>query len=155
MELWIRRARAEEAELLSQLALRSKGYWGYEPEFLEACRKELTLSPSDVDDSITYVLEGLAGIQGYYRLSSHTPQGELLDLFLEPAIIKQGWGRTMWNHLVESAKNHGIQTIRLAADPNAEAFYKVMGCIKTGETPSASFPNRFLPLMGFEIPDAN
>ena len=33
----IRNARPQEAEWLSELAVRSKGYWGYSPEFLEAC----------------------------------------------------------------------------------------------------------------------
>jgi hypothetical protein len=43
----IRPARPDECELLSELALRSKGCWGYDAEFLEACRAELTLVPED------------------------------------------------------------------------------------------------------------
>ena len=30
------------------MALRSKGYWGYDQEFLDACRAELTFRPEDV-----------------------------------------------------------------------------------------------------------
>ena len=34
--LSIREARPDEAELLSELAFRSKAHWGYDAEFLEA-----------------------------------------------------------------------------------------------------------------------
>ena len=37
----IRPARPEEAGAISALALRSKGHWGYDPAFLEACREDL------------------------------------------------------------------------------------------------------------------
>ena len=44
----IRSARPEEAETLSALALRSKAYWGYPADFMEACREELTLTPMTI-----------------------------------------------------------------------------------------------------------
>ena len=37
----IRRARPEEAGALSDLAIRSKGHWGYDVAFLASCRAEL------------------------------------------------------------------------------------------------------------------
>ncbi len=37
----VRPARPGEAPRLSQLALRSKAYWGYDAEFLDRCRGEL------------------------------------------------------------------------------------------------------------------
>jgi hypothetical protein len=40
----IRPARVDEAHLLSDLALRSKAYWGYSPELIEQCREELSYS---------------------------------------------------------------------------------------------------------------
>lgn len=44
----IRLARVTEAEILSDLALRSKAHWGYDAEFIEACRDELTVDASEV-----------------------------------------------------------------------------------------------------------
>ena len=43
-EITIRLARLDEAEQLTQLALRSKASWGYSEEFMAACRDELTLT---------------------------------------------------------------------------------------------------------------
>jgi hypothetical protein len=43
----IRQAIFGEGQLLSDLAFRSKAYWGYSSEFMEACQAELTVSESD------------------------------------------------------------------------------------------------------------
>ena len=34
--------------MLSALCLRSKAMWGYDNNFMEACRGELTIEPSDL-----------------------------------------------------------------------------------------------------------
>ena len=53
----IRRARPEEAGVLSALALRSKAHWGYDADFLAACRDDLTLIPEEIATSMVYVLD--------------------------------------------------------------------------------------------------
>ena len=40
----IRAARSDEAGLLSEIAFRSKAYWGYSEEFMVSCREELTVT---------------------------------------------------------------------------------------------------------------
>ena len=40
MNIKIRNAVVSEAKLLSDLAMRSKAYWGYSKEFMEKCRAE-------------------------------------------------------------------------------------------------------------------
>ncbi len=44
----LRAARPDEAEALSGLTMRSKAYWGYDEEFLAACRNDLWLRRSEV-----------------------------------------------------------------------------------------------------------
>jgi hypothetical protein len=55
--LSVLQASESDASLLTELALRSKSYWGYDPEFLEACRAELTIEPEYVASHPTFVLE--------------------------------------------------------------------------------------------------
>ncbi|ASJ57233.1 hypothetical protein BP422_29235 [Brevibacillus formosus] len=45
----IRRGKGLEASELSELAYRSKAYWGHSDEFMEACRDDLTLSPASIE----------------------------------------------------------------------------------------------------------
>jgi hypothetical protein len=49
----IRFAKPEEASLLSELALRSKSYWGYAADFLVSCTAELTYKKSQLSSAAT------------------------------------------------------------------------------------------------------
>lgn len=83
----IRKARADEAVTISELALRSKGYWGYSPEFLEACREELTFTPEECASGDVGVAEVDAEVAGFYVLDGGPPRGELRALFVDPRWI--------------------------------------------------------------------
>jgi len=41
----VRPARPDEASTLSELAVRSKAWWGYDVAFLDRCRRELETIP--------------------------------------------------------------------------------------------------------------
>ena len=52
----IRSARVQEAKEISALAMRSKAYWGYSKEFMEACREELTVTPEHINSDHLHYL---------------------------------------------------------------------------------------------------
>ena len=148
----IRRARPSEAGVLSELALRSKGHWGYEADFLAACRDDLSLSPDDVLTSLVYVCSKGEAILGYYRLLPQEDGAAELDaLFVEPVAMGQGIGKRLWQHAVATATALGCTEIVLQSDPQAEGFYLAMGALRTGESESTVMPGRMLPLMQFRL----
>lgn len=142
----IRPARPDEAALLSDLALRSKGHWPYDAAFLEACRAELTLTPGYIDTHPVYVCEEQGRVIGFYALRDKPPGGELDDLFVEPVAIRRGHGKRLFLHAVERAKDRGWSEMTIEADPYAEPFYLAMGAVRVGEVPSGSIPGRVIPL---------
>jgi GNAT superfamily N-acetyltransferase len=147
--LRLRRARPEEASLLSDLALRSKSLWGYPKTFLEACRAELTLSADYINASPVFVLEEEErGIVGFYGLREQGSELELLYLFVEPSATNRGYGKRLWKHAVEMAATLGFQKIKIESDPYAEAFYQAMGARRIGDISSLQ-AGRTLPLMEF------
>lgn len=153
MTVEVRRALPQEAPLLGELALRSKGHWGYDADFLETCRDDLALSPEEVESSLVYVsLNSGGGLTGFYRL---VPQdaglAELDSLFVEPAAIGQGVGRRLWEHAVEVARSLGLAAFEFQSDPHAEGFYVAMGAQRCGESESTVTPGRMLPLMCFSL----
>lgn len=83
------------AEALSELAVRSKGHWGYDAAFLEACRQELKLDPDEVTRRRITVADKDGIAAGFYSLDGDPPQGELGYLFVEPAWIGRGVGRRL------------------------------------------------------------
>ena len=148
----IRRAYPAEADVLSALALRSKAHWGYDADFLAACRDDLTLSPEEIATSPIYVLDGADGPSGYYRLVLQDDGVAELDaLFVEPAAMGQGVGRRLWRHAVATAGNLGCSEMIWQSDPQAEGFYLALGAQRSGESESTVTPGRMLPLMRFRL----
>lgn len=147
----LRPARDDESALLSDLALRSKGHWGYDPDFLESCRAELALTPELLTEERAQVAELDGQVAGFYTLAGRPPEGQLGHMFVEPDQVGGGIGRALWEHALDTADTLGIRRILIEADPHAEDFYLAMGAIRVGEVPSGSIPGRELPLLAYYI----
>ncbi|MER6019848.1 GNAT family N-acetyltransferase [Streptomyces anulatus] len=143
----IRAGEAAEAAALTELALRSKGHWEYDAEFLAACREELTVRPADVAARRTAVAEEDGRILGFTTLDGEPPRGALGMMFVEPDTIGRGVGRRLFDHTMDEARRLGFTRLTIDADPNAEPFYRAMGAVRIGATPSGSIPGRELPLL--------
>lgn len=150
----LRVAKPAEANRLSELAARSKAYWGYSDTFMDACRAELFVSPNDIQHpAFHYVVAERAGkIVGFSCLERLSPQEFELDaLFVEPQHIGCGIGRTLMTHAKTHIARAGGRTLLIQSDPNAEQFYRAMGAERTGQRASASIPGRWLPLLAIAI----
>lgn len=145
----IRAARREELSELSELARRSKAVWGYSPEFMASCRDELTVDEEDLPR--TFIKECDGAITGFYALSELDPErAELEFLFVEPHLLRRGYGRELLVHAREQARRLGYRAIVIQGDPNAAAFYTAAGAHEIGRRESSSIPGRMLPL--YELP---
>ncbi|MEV0641787.1 GNAT family N-acetyltransferase [Streptomyces sp. NPDC050619] len=149
----IRAARTEEAAFLSELALQSKAYWGYDEAFIAACREELTVHESEVEPRRTTVAEADERILGFITLEGEPPEGILGMMFVDPDAIGRGIGRLLFAHNIATARKLGFVRVTIDADPNAEPFYRAMGAVRIGTTPSGSIPGRVLPLMAVTVTD--
>lgn len=147
----LRPARPDEAGFLSDLAVRSKAYWGYDDDFLAGSRVQLAIKPDDVVPWRITVAEVAGSVVGFYALEGGPPTGELSRMFVDPSHIRGGVGRRLWAHAVATARDAGLTTIALDADPFAEAFYVAMGAVRVGTTPSGVRPGRELPRLLFTV----
>lgn len=147
----VRPALPSEAAELTELALRSKAYWGYGAEFLAACRAELTMGPDDIGPRRTAVAEEDGRVLGFTTLEEAPPTGVLGMMFAEPDAVGRGVGRLLFGHVVTEARRLGFARFTIDADPNAEPFYRAMGAVRIGATPSGSIPGRELPLLEFTL----
>ena len=148
----IRRARPDEAELLRELAHRSKAHWGYDADFLETVRPLMQLSADQIRRGDVFVIEEAEGVIGWYRLTyPRQSTAELEDLWVAPEAIGTGRGRALWDHLVVTAQARGARCIEWDADPFARGFYEAVGGRVIGQTASTLIPGRFLPRMRADI----
>jgi GNAT superfamily N-acetyltransferase len=149
--LTLRPAVPAEADALSRLALRSKGHWGYDEQFLAACRAELTLRPEQCDGVGTVVAERGGVLLGFYRLAGRPPVAELADLFVDPEAIGRGVGAALFADAVDRARALGIVRLTIDSDPNAEGFYARMGARRVGTVASGSISGRELPRLELAV----
>ena len=150
----IRAARPVDAQALSELAVRSKGYWGYSHEFLEACRKELAVDPARIGakDYSCFVAHDQNALVGYYSLEIIGDDSYELDaLFVDPEYIGKGAGRSLMNHALEILRGRDAERLVIQGDPNAQDFYLAAGAKLIGSRASESIPGRELPLFEIEI----
>lgn len=147
----VRPARADEAAAVSDLALRSKSYWGYSREFLEACREELTYSASDCASGDLFIAEVGDETAGFFLLRNEETAGELSALFVDPAFIGTGVGGRLLRRALDLAAERGWHTMTLDADPGAEGFYARYGARRIADVASGSIPGRVLPRMQFTV----
>jgi GNAT superfamily N-acetyltransferase len=152
MAIEIRDAVLYEAEHLSELAMRSKAYWGYSDAFLEKCRDELSVQPFDIEDSNFHYSVGILKneIVGFYAIERLSQSAFELDaLFVEPKHIGAGIGSALMDHAKKRVMALGGQVLTIQSDPNAERFYRAAGGVLTGTRESGSIRGRYLPV--FEI----
>ncbi len=147
----LRDARPDDAPQLSEVALRSKGHWGYSQDFLDACREELTFRPDEVAARRIVVADSPDGVLGFYSLDGRPPRGVLGNLWVVPEHIGTGLGRRLWRHALAAATAAGFASLVIEADPNAAGFYRAMGAQQVGEVPSGSVRGRKLPLLTMEL----
>ena len=143
----IRRALSNESELLTEIAFKSKAYWGYDAEYMDKCQNDLIIHPEELDEYIVNALEVNQEAVGFYELRGIIPEANLFWLFLDPKAIGQGFGRTLWQHANQTAKDIGYKYLNIKSDPNAEGFYTEMGAVRIGELPSSAIPDLYFPLL--------
>jgi GNAT superfamily N-acetyltransferase len=153
-ECHVRCAAPTEAHFLSDLALRSKALWGYSPEFLDACRDELTYTAEQIaDPERSFAVAELGGVvAGFYQLEGLSrAEPELGALFVDPAKIGRGIGRLLLRHAEREARERGAAALVIQSDPYALGFYIAEGAVVTGWRESGSIAGRFLPLLWLSL----
>ena len=137
----------QDLPTLSALCLRSKATWGYDADFMEACRRELTIEPHDLQSSSIAVAEESGKIVGVAQIRVIGNEADLLKLFVEPTMLRGGVGRELFLWAANQATKEGADHLVIEADPDAAPFYRRMGAKDRGFAPSGSIPGRMLPTL--------
>ena len=119
----IRRARPEDAALLTELTVRSKSHWGYDADFLADAATELQFQPSKfLPDFHVYLLESDDGMVGFCDLIPMDEEHiELHDLFIEPKHMGKGYGKQALGLRRESCPRVGFP--RACSDGGSGALW--------------------------------
>jgi len=142
MDVQIRRARPDEAEVLTEIAHAAKRHWGYPENWIEHWTADLTIKPDFIPSNERYF--PIAGEEhaGRYPtvftgpLGGGSPAAELEHMWIRPEHMGTGVGRALFVHARERAADLKVPVLEISADPNAEGFYQRMGARRVGEIQS-------------------
>ncbi len=148
----IRRAKSEEAALLTQIAHAAKRHWGYPEEWIQRWRDDLTITPEFIAANEVFVAEIDGEIAGCCALIVNGSLAEIEHMWIKPEQMRRGVGRALFTHAKSQAEDQSARLIELSADPHAEDFYARMGAKRIGEVAAAMDDNpRVLPRMRLEL----
>ena len=147
----LRDARPNELPSLGELCLRSKAVWGYDDAFMTACRAELTLHPEELRSTSLQLAVRDSTVIGLTQVKVTDTDADLLKLFVEPALLRSGVGRLLFEWATARARGLGAVRMVIEADPGAVPFYERMGARHAGFAPSQSILGRMLPCMQMDL----
>ena len=151
----IREARSGEAEDLSDVAYRSKGYWGYNPETLDQWAGPLTITEEYLEANPTFVAyeeDDEERILGFCALLCDQGRWELDHMWVIPEAIGRGIGARLFLRACEEAELLGASSLWILSDPSAEGFYKHMGAVRIDQqTTVVDGTERILPILSIRL----
>lgn len=149
--LRIRRAEPGEAPALAELQNRSSTHWGYPSDYFDWAPEAHVIPESYVRDNLVYVLVDGETAIGFYGFTEE--DGELLldKLFVDVDQIGKGYGKLLWRHAVQIAREQGRADFIIGSDPNAASFYAAMGAAWYAEKPTAE-PTWTVQMFRYAIP---
>lgn len=148
----IRRATACEWQLLSDISYKSEAYWGYEFDYMEKFRSLYQVTEDFVLNNQTYVIEDHNSVAGFYGLLVNEKVISLEYFFIEPQSIGRGYGKLLWNHLVDiTCKDLRIHEFVIVTSPQAKDFYIKLGAKFLGEVESILKKGRMIPQLFYKV----
>lgn len=128
--LTIRRARQEDKEAIWRVhgkAIRETCASHYSPEVIEVWAGGLRSEKyaEAIDKYEFFVAEEDGVVVGFGELGQEA--GAVQGLYVSPDVKGRGVGRELLRTLEESARSHGLKSLRLISSLNAVAFYEREG----------------------------
>ena len=143
----IKKAVIKDTQELTELTMRSKSYWGYSQQQMQAWEGDLTVSENEITHEEVYKLVHEEKIIGYYSFyKKNDAELKLERVFVDPQFIRCGLGKRLIIDFFKRVEKTKFERIIVDADPNAEKFYSRLGFKVVGKLES-SIENRYLPIM--------
>lgn len=153
MNVEIRRAQPNEAEVLTKIAHAAKRHWNYPEDWIEQWKVDLTITPEFIVENEVFVALVDEQIAGCCALVVADSLAEIEHMWMRPEHMGTGLGRALFTHARHRAEERGARVLELSADPNAEGFYAHMGAKRIGDISAGMTgrEDRVLPRMRISL----
>ncbi len=141
MEITFRKAREEDAEILSRISFAAKRHWNYPEECFAVWKEELTITPEYIQKNTVLIAEAGGETVAYASVVSEGGESCLQHIFVLPLCIGKGIGAKLLAEMKTTCAAQGISRLTIFSDPHAQGFYDKMGACYVDEIPS-NIPGR-------------
>ncbi len=153
-DVYIRATEGIKLDELNRIAIESEAYWGSDSDFMEKFKTTYKVTEEFIKKNPTFILFEENQIVEFYSLSIKAEENEIEFFYIDPQYIGKGYGKKMWNHLIDYCKEIRIKEIILITSPPAKEFYEKMGAIQIDEVESLLRKGRIIPKLKYEFIEA-
>ncbi|HVI41887.1 MAG TPA: GNAT family N-acetyltransferase [Anaerovoracaceae bacterium] len=149
--LQLKAATVENADLLSELAYCSEAYWGNDNEYMDQFRLYYNVTKEFIQENPVFVLEENHCTVGFWGLKQTEADWELEFFYIGEPYIGKGYGRRLWNSLIEECSKSGIKSFEFVTSPEAVHFYEKMGAKTICNVESFIRQGRIIPRLKYNL----
>jgi GNAT superfamily N-acetyltransferase len=153
VDIAIRRAEATEAPELTVIAFAAKRRWGYPETWIDLWADELSIDGRYIDENSVFLATDGTRVLGWCAVAEQDGEYWIDYCWVLPEAAGRGIGRALVSQAFRVAAQLKAPTLKVIADPNAEAFYCRMGFRRIGDRPSVPAGRR-LPVLEAEVANA-
>lgn len=161
MDILIRPAIPQEADILTVLARKSNRIWEYPEAYHQKWDNELYMDPSHITRNMVYLAELAKEVIGYFSIvymrvdcqlgSRFVNRGFWLEnLFVLPEYMGKGVGSALLQHAKLLCRKQDIKKLYVFVEPYARGFYDRMGGQFIRQSPT-EFIDRVIPVYSLLI----
>jgi N-acetylglutamate synthase-like GNAT family acetyltransferase len=145
-------AKSKHIDLLRDILINSKSYWGYSKKQLEIWKSNLKFEDDYITRNTVKLIYKKIDVIGFFAIvkGDTVKHNELDHLWLLPDAIGKGYGNQAFEQILLECKRLNITDFYIVSDPDAEGFYLKKGAVKVGEVYSES-QKRMLPKLKYSV----
>lgn len=150
LSIAFQQAHPTDAGILTETAVRSKKMWDYTDEEMDLWTDELTITTAYIAKNEVYKIFDSKKHIGFISLIRKDGFLEIDHFWLLPENTGKGYGRAVFNFIVQIAKTLNYNRISVYSEPHADGFYKKMGGTILQKQES-KIKGRFLSIFEFSL----
>jgi len=144
-------ATEEFSSKLSKLAYCSEAYWGYDKKYMDKFSKHYNVTKKFIRKNPSYIMKSDDQIIGFFGLQESEQNWQLEFFYVVVECIGKGYGRKLWDGLLDICKEKHINKFEFATSPQAVPFYKKMGAQVVGNEISLLQEDRVIPKLSYSM----
>jgi GNAT superfamily N-acetyltransferase len=149
-QMMSRQAQRSDVERLHEITVAAKAHWGHDLSWVENWVAAGDFANVAVARGEAWLIEIDGAIAGWSALQLRGDVAWLEDLWVDPAYMGRGVGRTLFLDATARATTAGADRMEWESDLDAVGFYERMGAQRVRNSDVTEL-GRVLPIMALEL----